>query len=174
MNTLRHLSSGSLPPRGPGECRWCGAKVAGRRRTWCSDACVKQYLIRASSSTARAEVFKRDRGVCALCGLDTERIRQRFEAEHRRIGAYLARLGFRPPTWPASYSDWSYAALIDGQRWPARVVRHIWQADHIVPVAEGGGACGLDNLRTLCWRCHGRETGALRRRLNAARAQEGR
>ena len=25
-----------------------------------------------------------------------------------------------------------------------------WQADHKVAVAEGGGGCGLDNLRTLC------------------------
>ena len=29
-----------------------------------------------------------------------------------------------------------------------------WQADHIVPVAEGGGECSLANLRTLCTPCH--------------------
>lgn len=44
-----------------------------------------------------------------------------------------------------------------------------WQADHIVPVAEGGGQCGLDGYRTLCRACHARETGLLRRRLNAAK-----
>ncbi|HUW14746.1 MAG TPA: HNH endonuclease signature motif containing protein [Anaerolineae bacterium] len=47
-----------------------------------------------------------------------------------------------------------------------------WHADHIVPVVDGGGACGLDNLRTLCWRCHRSETRKLRRRL-AAMAAEG-
>ncbi len=39
-----------------------------------------------------------------------------------------------------------------------------WQADHIVPVAEGGGGCGLDNLRTLCTPCHAAETAGLRSR----------
>lgn len=44
-----------------------------------------------------------------------------------------------------------------------------WQADHIVPVAEGGGACGLENLRTLCISCHRIETAALAARLAARR-----
>lgn len=29
-----------------------------------------------------------------------------------------------------------------------------WEADHIIPVSKGGGCCGLDNLRTLCRKCH--------------------
>ena len=29
-----------------------------------------------------------------------------------------------------------------------------WEADHIVPVADGGGECGLDNYRLLCRPCH--------------------
>ena len=32
--------------------------------------------------------------------------------------------------------------------------RSLWDADHIRPVAEGGGQCDLDNLRTLCLLCH--------------------
>jgi len=39
-----------------------------------------------------------------------------------------------------------------------------WQADHIVPIAEGGPN-ELSNLRTLCIRCHQAETRKLRRRL---------
>ena len=30
----------------------------------------------------------------------------------------------------------------------------LWDADHIIPVKDGGGMCGLDNLRTLCISCH--------------------
>jgi 5-methylcytosine-specific restriction endonuclease McrA len=41
--------------------------------------------------------------------------------------------------------------------------------DHIVPVIEGGGGCGLDNLRTLCRKCHVEETAALRKRMAAKR-----
>ncbi len=40
-----------------------------------------------------------------------------------------------------------------------------WQADHIQAVAEGGGGCGLENLRTLCTPCHQIETEKLRGRL---------
>ena len=47
-----------------------------------------------------------------------------------------------------------------------------WQADHIIPVAEGGGECGLENYRTLCTPCHKRETRALARRLAEQRRLE--
>lgn len=51
--------------------------------------------------------------------------------------------------------------------------RPAWQADHIVPVVEGGGECGLDNLRTLCTECHKAETADLaRRRASVRRAAE--
>lgn len=44
-----------------------------------------------------------------------------------------------------------------------------WQADHTIPVAEGGGEVGLDGYRTLCTDCHKRETAALAARLAARR-----
>lgn len=40
-----------------------------------------------------------------------------------------------------------------------------WQADHMHAVSEGGGDCGLENLRTLCTPCHQVETNRLRSRL---------
>jgi 5-methylcytosine-specific restriction endonuclease McrA len=30
----------------------------------------------------------------------------------------------------------------------------LWDADHIIPVKDGGGCSGLENLRTLCISCH--------------------
>lgn len=45
-----------------------------------------------------------------------------------------------------------------------------WEADHIVPVIEGGGECDLANYRTLCIPCHRKVTAELRARL-AAKAQ---
>src|SRR5271157_4037114 len=47
-----------------------------------------------------------------------------------------------------------------------------WQADHIVPVVEGGGECGLDGYRTLCIACHKKETAALAARRAEQRTQE--
>jgi len=46
----------------------------------------------------------------------------------------------------------------------------LWQADHIVPVVEGGGECGLARFRTLCTACHRAETAALARRRAQARS----
>ena len=48
-----------------------------------------------------------------------------------------------------------------------------WQADHITAVAEGGGECGLANMRTLCTPCHAKETAALLRRLKHEKASKG-
>lgn len=33
-----------------------------------------------------------------------------------------------------------------------------WQADHIIPVAKGGGGCTISNLQTLCLYCHNEKT----------------
>jgi HNH endonuclease len=40
-----------------------------------------------------------------------------------------------------------------------------WEADHIVPCAQGGGACGILNFRTLCVPCHRKATKILAGRL---------
>jgi hypothetical protein len=48
--------------------------------------------------------------------------------------------------------------------------RSLWDADHVVPVIEGGGECDLSNIRTLCLLCHERVTAELRVRRLAARA----
>lgn len=43
------------------------------------------------------------------------------------------------------------------------------EIDHIIPVIEGGGCCGLDNLRTLCLACHRRQTAGLAKRRSEER-----
>lgn len=52
----------------------------------------------------------------------------------------------------------------------ARGTGRCWQADHIVPVVEGGGQCGLDNIRTLCHVCHLAMTAELAKRRAEKRA----
>jgi 5-methylcytosine-specific restriction endonuclease McrA len=49
-----------------------------------------------------------------------------------------------------------------------------WDADHTLPVVEGGGECGLDGYRTLCRPCHKSETAKLAaRRAEKRRAERG-
>ncbi len=65
---------GKCPDTGKPLCRWCGSLVPKGRRSWCSDACVEDALIRSSPRHAREAVEKRDKGVCADCGRDTRKL----------------------------------------------------------------------------------------------------
>ena len=99
------------------------------------------------------------RGLCRFCGLETRWPRRTFcsdecvEAWKLRSGdsAYLRRLVFR--------RDLARCQLCGAEG-------GMLEVDHIVPISEGG-TNDLTNLRTLCRGCHARETGLLRRRLNA-------
>ncbi len=137
--STRRVQPGGWVPRRRGLCRWCGAAVPAGRFTFCGPACVHQWKLRSDPGYLRAQVFARDRGVCAQCGLDTEALRR-----NKRKLDYAARKRFE-------------------KEWGSR--RSLWDADHVVPVAEGGGECDLANMRTLCLKCHSVATAALRERL---------
>ena len=141
--TARHeLPTG---PNGLPLCRWCELEIlARRRRTFCCDYCVHQWRLRTDPGYLRDQVFARDRGVCQLCEADTVAI---YAALKRARGAARA-------AGLSLYGMKSIAAR-----------RSLWDADHIVPVAEGGGQCDIDNIRTLCLPCHREVTAELRLRL---------
>jgi 5-methylcytosine-specific restriction protein A len=130
-------------PTGRPLCRWCRTEVGKRRRTFCSDSCVHEWKLRTDPGYLREKVFERDKGVCAQCGADTTALRRGM----RKLD-YAARRQF--------LKKWN---LKEGSR------KSMWDADHILPVAEGGGQCDLSNMRTLCLLCHRMATTALRLRL---------
>lgn len=144
-------------------CSGCGKPVPKGRRNWCSQDCVDAHLIRNNHGVARRETFKRDRGVCAGCGRDTEALRKRLELWFRALTA-------RDPLEQYRRREGSTWRL----KWEVRLKwrdRHLWEMDHVVPVVEGGGGCGLDNLRTLCRPCHKRATAELATRRAELRKQ---
>lgn len=137
---------------------------------------MTEYQIRSSAAVARTHVGRRDKGICALCAVDTERLRVAAETELRRAEATPIT---ERENWHPKYRNlWRVLVDFEGRDYDVnaqyntsvypymRQIPTLWQADHIVPVAEGGGGCGLENYRTLCVWCHARETGALRKRLN--------
>lgn len=75
---------------------------------------------------------KRDKGVCAHCGLDCEALKRKY----RKL---------LPADKKALKTEYGI---------PEHRHRRFWDIDHIIPVIEGGGACGPENLRTLCPKCH--------------------
>ena len=146
-----HASRKSLPigPNGLPLCRWCELEIlAKRRRTFCSDYCVHQWRLRTDPGYLRDQVFARDRGICAICRTDT-------------IAVYAALKRSRGPARAAGLSLYGMKSIA------AR--RSLWDADHLLPVAEGGGQCDLDNIRTLCLLCHRQATADLRKRLKTKR-----
>lgn len=44
-----------------------------------------------------------------------------------------------------------------------------WEMDHVIPIAEGGGLCGVEGYRTLCIPCHKTVTAELATRLAQTR-----
>ena len=167
--------------RGPGGrplCRRCGAEVPKGRSTFCSGrratfayrtrellhagtGCVHAWLLGSDAAYLRKHVFARDRGVCAACALDCEQVARDLVAASRARDE---------PRMLALYE------LATGR---ARLTGHgaLWEADHIVPVVEGGGfdpaVDPLANIRTLCCRCHKRASAELAgRRAGRRRGDE--
>ena len=132
-------------PNGRPLCRWCGSEVPKGRRTFCGDRCVHAWRLRTDPGYLRDNVFARDKGVCSNCAIDTKTLR----SDMRKLD-YAARRLF--------LKKWG---LREGSR------KSLWDADHIIPVAEGGGQCDLSNMRTLCVLCHREATAALRARLKS-------
>lgn len=179
-NPPRNISYRDLPPQqknadGKWICRWCGKVCPGRRRSWCSDECLNAYWILRSPSYARHRTYERDKGVCAICGLDTNMVGSvlgylQGSAKRGRDGKYY----YIAPDWYGNserrlwHGEWRQW-LFDTLEITVGGHGHLWEADHIVPVAEGGGSCGLDNIRTLCVGCHKAETRKLHGRLKHKR-----
>jgi 5-methylcytosine-specific restriction protein A len=150
MSTSRAMKGGwvdrksvSRGPNGRGLCRWCSLEVPRRRFTFCSEFCVHEWKLRTQPAYLREKVLERDRGVCSVCSIDTlaEARKLRYSRGVRR--ALLLR-------------HWGLST---------RSRKSLWDADHIIPVIEGGGECDLTNIRTLCLNCHRVATNILKKRI---------
>ena len=152
---------------------------------------------------ALAQVEKRDHGVCCSCGLDCARLERLIDRLARVAYLTIYRMpdGTLERGWygrgervdhPAALRRreqlgialailgmWAGHHLIKSGDFHGHVrtiaLKHsLWQMDHIKPVVEGGGSCvTLDNLQSLCLRCHKQVTAELAtRRARAKRPQQ--
>ncbi len=120
-------------------CRWCNGPVKPPRRTMCSPECVHEILIRTNGRYLRDCVYARDKGICKLCNIDTKKQAKKalsLEGDERK--KYLI----------------DNKILLKRKIWKRKHGGGLWDAEHIIPVKEGGGMCGLENIRTLCIKCH--------------------
>ena len=187
----------SVPPRHlsitrkhtKGTCRWCGLDVTRlnpRRKTFCCDACVHEWKLRSDPTYLGMEIFKRDRGICSECGVNTVRLMLELlyhvsqavapawaldpqgafkRAEYIASRCYSAHNFLRKKERTSPLARQVEASYLENNGFkPAELItremprKRLWEADHILAVFEGGGQCGLDNYRTLCYWCHKQNT----------------
>jgi 5-methylcytosine-specific restriction protein A len=180
MNTKRVLKDAGwvdlkgLPkgPNGRALCRYCQKEVPIGRRSFCSEDCVHEWKVRSQPPYARECVAARDHGVCAVCGLDTERLVRENKAAYQEFRENYWRDNRFGQWYEFNQASRFWLEQVSGRKgWPKGTTLHsaLWHMDHIQPVVEGGGSCGLDNLRTLCLPCHLDVTRELRGRLAQAK-----
>lgn len=161
-------------------CRWCRGPVLPPRQSWCSDTCVGDYKDRYDAAHQRRQVKKRDKGVCASCGLDTtafrEELKRTYYAAMRERslkpdgrGEYYIHTSILEKTPACMALLEKHGFTLKDVSFSRRGMQDFWQADHTTPVVEGGGGVHWRELRTLCSVCHRRETKALAGRRAKAR-----
>lgn len=165
MSTTRFAKPESFTaPKG--YCRYCKKKIENpRRRSFCSEECVREFDIRTSASSVLYWIFKRDNGICRKCGRNAEEAKSR----HEKLES-----GMKNKYWE---NLWEWDLEIQARFVMYREIemrrlrndfqiispeRSWWEADHVIPVSKGGGECGLENYQTLCVRCHKEETAVLK------------
>lgn len=147
-------------------CAWCAGVLSNESKAakavYCSLDCAEVGRLRRGGMYAsfriREQLFALEGGVCQKCHTDTHalflQVKAMSSVAERRRALENAKCFVVPQ------SQHAFTRILNDLKEGL-----FWQADHIVPVAEGGGSCGLENLRTLCSRCHQEETEELRRRL---------
>jgi len=149
-------------------CVWCGGPfLCSNGAHYCSYKCAETGRLRRggmySSTRIREQLFALEKGVCQLCGVDAHSLFVKLQALQpaERLNCLLN------AKWKLPRKCKSTDRLLaDPQE------HDLWQADHKVAVAEGGGGSGLDNLRTLCTPCHAHETEQLFARLKTLQSEE--
>lgn len=143
-----YIDPASLPINKAGFrcCRWCGESIHPPRRTFCSDDCVHEFRLRTQPGYVRQCCYDRDKGVCSLCNADTKVIAKNARKLHgKELINYLEQHSIK--------STRKIHARKHGGG--------LWDADHTIAVINGGGLCGMDNIRTLCIACHKSATKSL-------------
>lgn len=126
-------------------CRFCRKEVPENRKTFCSNECVHEWKLRSNVKYLRKFVYERDLGICSVCNLDTRY--QKIEIENRRRESIRKFGNIKKDSLYLEFLKSQGITVYESEK-------TLWQADHVKPVILGGGECGLDNIRTVCIKCH--------------------
>lgn len=144
-------------PHGLPMCRWCHGPVFPPRQTFCQIKCISEWRIRSDPSYREFMVEERDHGVCAECGLDTIRLMKELKEKWGSIPFPKGGGAKESKVMARKFEQTELQEVgVTFKQFQAR--NRLYDIDHVVPVALGGGSAGLDNLVTLCVPCHKRKT----------------
>ena len=136
-------------------CRLCRRPCAEDSRQWCSEECLRNFLTLSNSAFVRAQLFERDGGVCAECGVNGAQMNDAL-ARLKDDLLHPMLMSIHPMIVTTLRAEGWKNVRLRGRGSYADAVEFTscWEADHVQSVAEGGGQCGLENYRTLCFVCH--------------------
>lgn len=153
-------------PHGLPECRWCKKEVLPPKRTFCSVTCVYEHRLRSDPTLMKRVIEDRDHGVCAVCGVDC--IIQHQELKKQWTAMQTAGVEFIDLSVPLEIRRTNMARFINkfedeylkplGISWSRFEGNRIWDLDHVLEVAAGGGSTGPENIQTLCMLDHKAKT----------------
>lgn len=152
ITRLKKIRLESLYPKLNKQCRLCKKKLKGRQTSWCSVYCSEEAFMQLQihqghSGPIRWALRQRDNEICANCGVDCKLIKRIFDHAGRSISQYK---------WDKRWLHPHYMIL---RYFGFKPFSHTWEADHIVEVRHGGEH-DLENLQTLCIKCHKEKTKA--------------
>ncbi|KAI0243026.1 DNA annealing helicase and endonuclease ZRANB3 [Lamellibrachia satsuma] len=112
---------------------------------FCCRDCMQQYWMKTSRQYSVQQVFEAEHGVCQLCQVDAHE----FFLRVKNCSSLAKRAQLiQESCYKVLKKDVKDRMLKQPQK------GLFWNVDHITPVADGGGECDIDNLRTLCTVCH--------------------
>lgn len=153
-------------PNGRNKCRECGTEVSGRRIAYCSKKCDEAFSLKANPGVMRSRVFRRDKGICAVCGIRADDVKDAIRTlRHLTCTDWTDRGGREK--FVEIVAPLRQIEDILGVKFTNRI--SFWDADHIKSVVEGGGECGIENMQTLCLWCHKAKTSGLAAKRAAER-----
>ena len=137
--TTKHLGRVLKGKNGKNLCRWCRGPLEGRRKSWCSDACVGLFY---KLQDCPDQVLDFDKGKCRGCGCDVLAMQYML-----RVWDYKSkeeRKAFRD-----TYPDW-----FKGSEPRFKIP---YAVDHRKPIWKNGTSTSC-NLQILCSVCHAIKT----------------
>lgn len=136
-------------------CRWCMAKLSGRKYAWCSDECSSMAWAWANPQKEGGLhiLMARQDFKCAKCAYDYMPYVEDTIKYLNKNASSTRMFTVHPDKIKEKISERLMKILkykVPTDRRP--------EVDHIVPISKGGQSIGFDNHQAICYCCHKAKT----------------